>query len=291
MELALHTGAHFTEQERLLTSILRNTASLREKGVHIPLPDSYRRLVRGVLNAMSKAPAAPNARSLLLNKLTDGSEPNRVVLSDANFFRTAGTAIQRGVLYPAAAERLRSFESIFASDDIEVFVGVRNPATLVPLLHDCVHKPDIADFWADRDVTQIRWQDLIREIRIVVPRAKITVWCFEDLPLIWSKVIRAISGIEQDSAITGAFDLLRTLLSKEGMARLRKQTQMNPGISEDQKVDLISSLLAQHAIEEEMEVELEMPGWSHQFVEDLTDLYEDDVAIVAGMQGVTFLSP
>ena len=291
MQIALHAGAHFTEQERLVTSILRNTESLQSRGVHIPLPDSYRALLRGVLNAMSKAPAAPNARSLLLSKLTDGAEPKRIVFSDANFFRTAGTAIQKGTLYPAAAERIRSISNIFSCDDIEVFVGMRNPASLVPLLHDCAHKPEDANFWANRSARHIRWQDVLRSILIAVPQAKITVWCYEDLPFIWSQVIRAILDLEPDAKVAGAFDLLRTLVAREGMEHLRSVLKEYPDLSDDQKTELISSSLSRFAIESEMETEVEMAGWSQDLVDELTELYDEDVANVSNMLGVRFLAP
>ena len=116
MQLILHTGAHYTEQERLIKTILRNTDMLTQRGVHVPGPGTYRALIRDTLNAMHRAPAGPDAREVLLDVILDDVTANRVILSDPNFFRTAGTAIQDGVIYPAAAMRIGHMAQLFPDD-------------------------------------------------------------------------------------------------------------------------------------------------------------------------------
>ncbi|MFC6760174.1 hypothetical protein ACFQFQ_12815 [Sulfitobacter porphyrae] len=59
MQLILHTGAHYTEQDRLIKSMLRNAAQFRERGIMIPGPGTYRKLVRDTLNAMHRALPGP----------------------------------------------------------------------------------------------------------------------------------------------------------------------------------------------------------------------------------------
>ena len=107
MQLVLHAGVHFTEDERLLKCLLRNVDDFAARGIVVPGPGSYRSLIRDTLNAMHKTPASPEAREVLLDAMLDDAPAERVILSDANFFRTPATAMQGGMLYPAAPVVLR----------------------------------------------------------------------------------------------------------------------------------------------------------------------------------------
>ena len=56
MQLILHTGAHYTEEDRLLKSLQSNHDLLAQAGTHVPSPATYRGLFRDTLNAMYKTP-------------------------------------------------------------------------------------------------------------------------------------------------------------------------------------------------------------------------------------------
>ena len=46
MQLEIHTGAHFSEEEQLMKSLLRNKDSFSKKGVAVLGPGQYRRLIK-----------------------------------------------------------------------------------------------------------------------------------------------------------------------------------------------------------------------------------------------------
>ncbi len=291
MQLILHTGAHYTEQERLVKSLLRNKSMLSQRGVVVPGPNSYRALMRDTLNAMHRAPASPEAREVLLDVILDGAPADRVVLSDANFFRTAGTAFQRGVLYPAAARRMANIASLFPQDEIEIFMGLRNPATLIPILYDkSVDRTDNG-FWEGRRPQDVRWSDTLADIQEAAPGIPITVWCSEDMPVLWAEVIRELGNLEPNEKITGAFDLLASIMSKEGMERFRSYLHAHPDMTEIQLRRVIVAFLDKFALEDAIEEELDMPGWTEPLVDELTELYDRDVETIGRMQGVTLISP
>ncbi len=291
MQLVLHTGAHYTEQERLIKSVLRNKDAFSQRGIIVPGPNSYRGILRDTLNAMRKTPASAQAREVLLDVMLDDQPADRMILSDANFFRTAGTAIQRGVLYPAAPERMAHMAALFPDDELEIFLGMRNPATLIPILYDKSIDNSEDAFWDGRRPQDIRWSDTIAGIREAAPRIPITVWCNEDTPVIWSQIIREMAGIELNEKIIGGFDLLATIMSKEGMERLRSYMHSHQEMTEIQKRRVIAAFLDKFALEDEIEEELDMPGWTEELVDELTDLYDEDVAVVQRLPGVTLISP
>ena len=106
MKLVLHTGVYFTEEDRMMKCFLRNVDDFATKGVTVPGQGKYRSILRDTLNAMVSAPPSEMARDVLVDAFLDDMDADRVILSDANFFRTPKTAVQQGMFYPAAPVRL-----------------------------------------------------------------------------------------------------------------------------------------------------------------------------------------
>ncbi len=291
MQLALHTGAHYTEEDRLFKCLLRNKDALAKRGISVPGPSSFRGLFRDTLNAMHRKPAGPDAREVLLDAALDDTSADRLVLSDPNFFRTQSTAMREGHLYPDAAGRMAHMAQLFAEDDVEIFLGIRNPAALVPILFErSVDNSDTA-FWGMRSALDLRWSETIGQIREAAPEFPITVWCSEDLPLIWAQVLREIAGLEMQEKITGGFDLLATIMTKEGMQRFRAYLGQHPELNEMQKRRVIATFMDKFAIDEAIEEELDMPGWTVELVDKMTEIYDEDMDVVQRIPGVTMITP
>ena len=291
MDLILHTGVHYTEEERLLKSLLRNASTLNERGVAVPVPSTYRALIRDTLNAMHKTPAAPQARDVLLDAFLDDAQAQRVVLSDANLFRAPGTAMIGGMLYQHAPVRIMRMAQLFAQDRIEVFMGIRNPATLLPILHGATHRGTDAEFWGGKSPLDIKWSDTILALRAGAPEIPITVWCNEDAPVIWGQILRDLAGLDENTKISGAFDLLSSIMSKEGMVRFRSYLEAHPDLSELQRRRVVAAFLDKFALEEAIEEELDMPGWDDALVEQITENYDADVALIETIPGVRVIWP
>tara|TARA_R110002124_G_scaffold233481_5_gene398880 strand:+ start:134 stop:1009 length:876 start_codon:yes stop_codon:yes gene_type:complete len=291
MQLVLHTGVHYTEQDRLIKSLLRNAEQLHARGVAVPEPGSYRKLVRDTLNAMNRKPAGSEAREVLLDVILDDAPADRVILSDPNFFRTAGTAVRHGVLYPDAPVRIRHMVQLFPDDDLEMFIAIRNPAGLLPILRAVALDQSDAAFWGERHPQDVRWSECLSAIRQAAPEIPITVWCNEDMPLIWSQIMREMAGLAPDAKVAGGFDLLATIMSKEGMQRFRSYLDSHPEMSELQKRRVISAFLDKFALADEIEEELDMPGWTDALVEELSDLYDADMDAIQQIPGITMVTP
>jgi hypothetical protein len=291
MQLVLHTGVHYTEQDRLAQSLLRNAAELAASGTLMPKPERYRGRMREMLNAMHRTALSEDARQILLDTIGTKRAPERLILSDPNFFRTAGTAVQEGVLYPAAAHRMAYMAQAFHTDQIEIFMTIRNPAAVLPILNSVATHPADDKFWGGRNPRDLRWSETLSEIRSAVPEIPITVWCNEDMPMIWGQVMREIAGLAADAKIQGSFDLLYTIMSKEGMQRFRAYLNNHPEMSELQKRRVIAAFLDKFALEDEIEEELDMPGWTEELVEELTDIYDRDVEVIEQIPGVRLITP
>ena len=44
-------------------------------------------------------------------------------------------------------------------------------------------------------------------------------------------------------------------------------------------------------MEDQIEEELDAPGWNAEIIDNMTDIYEQDIATIARISGVTFIAP
>ena len=291
MQIIFHTGAHFTDDDRLMKCLLRNKDDFAKRGISVPGPGKYRQLLRATLQAMRSAPPDPAARDVLLDAILDDETADRVVLSNAHFFGVANAAVREGAFYPAAAERMANLRRLFPDDDIDMFIAIRNPATFLPLVQERSPERAMEDILGGKDPRGLHWSEMIASVRAAAPDVPVTVWCNEDTPLIWGQVIREIAGLPDGEKIIGAFDLLKTIMSKEGMKRFRAYLADHPDMSEIQKRRVIAAFWDKFALEDEIEDELDIPGWTDALVDDITAIYDEDVAVIEAMPGVRFISP
>ncbi len=291
MQLVLHTGAHFTEEERLLKCLLRNKSEFADRGTAVPGPGRYRKLVRDTLNAMKEHEPALMARDVLLDAILDQENADRLILSNAHFFGPPKMAVRNGIFYPKATNKLARMTRIFYEDRTELFMALRNPATFVPAILKRVPDLDLRDVLGTYRAQDLRWSEMIARIRQEVPNLPITVWCNEDAPMIWGQIIREMSGMEHQDKIHGAFDLLASIMSKDGMRRFRSYLKSHEGMNEIQKRRVIAAFLEKFALEDAIEEELDLPGWTEPLVDELSDLYDEDVLDIQNMPGVTVISP
>ncbi|MBP0484637.1 hypothetical protein [Sagittula salina] len=293
MQVILHVGVHCTDEDRILKCLLRNADTWRHEGVAIPGPSKYRRLLGDAITKLKGTTPGEDVREVLLDAILteDPHQIDRLVLSNDNFFSVPKLALDERRLYLKAESRLQTFADIFAGDDVEIFMGLRNPATFLPATFGATPHEEFGSFLNGMDPMHLRWSDLIRRIREAVPQVPVTVWCNEDTPIIWGEVIRGMAGIEMTRKITGAFDLFSRIIDREGMKRFRAFLAENPHINEMQKRRVMAAFLDKYAMDEEIEEDVDLPGWDAAYIDRLTERYEADLGTIAEMHGVSLITP
>ncbi|WP_298836672.1 hypothetical protein [uncultured Roseobacter sp.] len=291
MQLVFHTGAHFTQEDRVMKCLLRNKDSLVPNGTAVPGPGRYRKLMRGMLSAMETAPAAPDARELLLDAILEGETADRVLLSHPHIFGVPRAALRKGVLYPKAPARMAGLAEVFAQDDLEFFMALRNPATFLPAAFRESPREEMADFTDGFDPRVIRWSDTLLRMREAAPDVALTVWCNEDAPIVWSQVIREIAGLDHGVSVTGAYDLLEDIMEPDGQVQFREYVRTRPGLTEIQLRRVMVVFLDKFARDDAIEEVIDMPGWNAELIADMTAAYEEDVFEIGRIPGVTLIAP
>ena len=80
-------------------------------------------------------------------------------------------------------------------------------------------------------------------------------------------------------------------MTAEGMARMTAYLDENPPSSPDIRRGIVAAFLDKYADPGQIEIDLEMPGWTDDLVAEMTEIYETDVAQIGQIQGLTFLAP
>ncbi len=288
MQIVFHLGAHCTDSGLLIRSILRNRARLSEQGICVPGPGRYRELLGDVSTTLRGDTADEDTEAMIMEAICDDDSAERIVLSNENFLCRPGVALAPDGLYPKANKSAWLREAV-PSHNVEFALAIRNPATFVPEL--IAQSKDAASALEEISLGDLMWSDVISDIATANPGAQITVWCHEDTPFVWSEVMHELTGHDQFEDLDGEFDMLETIISPDGMTRLQEFLDAREVTSQIKRRRAISAFLEAHAISEAVEAEIDIPGWTSDTVDVLTELYEDDVSRISGMAQVTFIAP
>jgi len=291
MQVILHIGAHCTDENLLIGTLRKNTEMLSERGTAVPAPPTYRKLLHEAMLAMPHGTPKPGSRDLFLNMVIGDEKADRMILSNENFINYPHRIFDGGIFYRLAAKRLSSIAALLDGDDLEIYLAIRNPATFLSAAFSKVEGRSFAEFMDGADPMNLRWSDVIQRIRDALPQIPITVWCNEDTPLIWTQVVRDIAALEHGTKLKGGYDLLRSIMSPEGMTRFKAYIGQNHPQTEMQMRRVIAAFLDKYALEDAIEEELTAPGLSEQAVIKMTEAYEEDLFKIEHIPGVTFLTP
>ena len=291
MKIALHVGAHCTDEGRIGRTLMRNRADFLAQGVSVPPQSNYTVLIREAIHALDRSAPAEDSEEVLLDTILRDDEADRLVMTNENFFGTPRMTMKRGQFYPEADDRLGALRQLFPESEIELFLAIRDPGTFIPAVHAMANSVPLHAILGESDPGTLRWSHLIARLREAEPDVPITVWCNEDSPLIYGELIRTIAGLPDSIRIKGSFDLLSDIMSTEGMKRFRTYFAENPTMTEPQKRRAMTAFLNKYAIEDKVEEDLDLPDWPVEVFEYLTDAYEEDAEEIAKMDGVRMLTP
>ncbi len=290
-EIAFHLGAPHTDNGQLTWSLRKDTKLLHENGVLARRPGTYRKLLNEKVKELDGCQASPAEQDELLSSIVKDQPVNRLILSNSKFMGIPAWMFNNGIFYKNAGTNMARLRNLFPDHPCEIFLAIRDPATFVPEAYLTQDEKGYDDFINGISLLDIRWSDVIASIQQANPDCPITVWCNEDSPVIWSTVLRKISGLEPDTNFRGGMDIINTIMSPEGAERLITYLQENPNLSETQSHEVKAIFLEKFALDSAVEDVIDLHGWTNEIVDELTECYEDDIELIERMSGVDFIAP
>lgn len=291
MKVAFHLGVHGTDQDKLVRALLQNRDLLSRRGTEVPSPTRYRSVLGEALNSLNGAPASDQMQEFMLDAFVDSDELQRLILSQPGFLGLPYRAISAEGLYVTAPDRLRALANLFPSAEVEFFIALKNPATLVPFVVSQIADRSFEQVMQGIDPMQLRWSPAMRRILQAAQSRRVVVWCNEDAPLIWPEVLRRIADIPAEQSFKGGMQILYHIMSPEGIAWLREQLPGDGELPIAERRALTEQALERFALTDRLSQDLSCPGWTQDLVDRISETYDRDVAEIAALPGVEFIAP
>lgn len=291
MKIALHLGAHLTDGSHLRECLLRNETRLQKDGVLVGRLRDFQNLLNTALKHIVSGHGAPDIFEQLLEAVGAQDDTRRLVLSAPRLLARLPESMNETTFYPDADRRIAALRHVFKGHDVTVFLAIRNPASYVPaFLTSGRVQAEVSD---DLDVQAeaLRWSELITRFRQIWPEAALTVWCDEDTPFIWHRVLRLVSDHQPEPEFDTSFAWFDSVLRDGASEKLAAYLEASPPVDEAHRQRVISAFLDKFSDEEKLEIDASVTGWDEARIDLISALYEEDTDTIQEIPGVTFVAP
>lgn len=289
MQVAVHAGVAFSDEGLVMSSLGANRRILADYRTAVLGPRRSRQFVKVVSDSILQGQPDAETRNTLAELVTGNPNLNRVILSSDKFFGPRRTALQHGQIYPFAGKRTAYTESLLDGAQVEVFAGLVNPVVFIPKILASIHEDHRQDILASTDLSCLSWLGMIEDLLDLAPQVQLTLWEHENSPLIWGDIIRAIAGLPDEAPLHEEYAFLSSLLTEAGQRHVLDIVRKGDALDRTSRREEMANILDEYARLEQIEEELDMPGWNADIVEAFTDLYEQDLATIRSMSDVRVL--
>jgi len=290
MEIVFHLGAHCTDDGQLQRCLNRNRKLLLEDGILVTNPWKFRPAFRETISLLKGTAASPEVQDILLESILDADNPDRLIFSNEHFLSGPAHVLSGGSLYAEADQKCARLATLFQGHQIEFCLAIRNPATFLPAVFHKMASGNFDAFLNQADLFELRWSQLITDIRDRLPNAVLKVWCNEDTPFIWPEILYEVTDCNRTQPLAGLDDYLKTIMIEEGVERMAAYLAQHPPANENQRRRVLGAFLDKFEAPDPA-LDVEGAAWTDATVDRLTDIYEEDVFKIERMAGITFLSP
>ncbi|WP_430449041.1 hypothetical protein [Rhodophyticola sp.] len=291
MQVVYHLGAPCTDEDQLIQSLLKNRVELARSGIVVPPPGRYRAVIRDASRALKGAPASKDVQDALLDAITESDRCDRLVLSDPRFICINRLVVQGAQIWPMIERETTKLRNLFPDAQVEFFIAMRDPATLIPAMFNASRFNDFDEFTEGVQPRGVAWSEMLQRLNRAHPDCPITVWNNEDTPLIWGEILREMAGLGPGEVLDGVDDLLEKIMEPAGFKRMQAYLAQHPPQTEMQKRRIAAAFLDKFVLEEALEEELDAPGWTEGLIEEITAHYEADMDHIAAMPNLTYITP
>ncbi|WP_171125501.1 MULTISPECIES: hypothetical protein [unclassified Ruegeria] len=291
MQVAIHAGAAFTGEGRLLKALRAHKSVLTEHGVAAFGPRQYKQAFKPTFATSEPQFLTPEETSQVRAGLTSDPSIRRAVFQSNALIADSKAAIQDGQFYPRAGKLMSVLDQALEDIRIDFFFGLRNPGTFIPKLLMSLPDEDRENIIRNTDLSCLNWIGMVDDIRDMAPGVNITLWSNEESPLIWGDILRKMCGLPEDVTLEKEYNFLLSLLDEAGKEKANALLNARPDGEQTGIRYALADILEDHAQPELVEEELELPGWSTDIVDAFSELYEQDLERLESMPEVQLLRP
>lgn len=291
MQIVFHCGVHGTDYDGMLKSLQQNRLWLTDNHTEVVSRDRHRGVFETALRSLRGGPATREMEETILDAILDRDTTRRVICSQPGFLGLPDRAITPEGLMTLSAERMSALMNLFPRSEVEFFVGLKNPATMIPHCISRIENRSYYDIMAGVPLERMRWSPTIRGMVSALRGRRLVIWSHEDTPLIWPEVVRTIANMPDDAPLKAGLLILGEILHPEGIKFIRDQLAAEQQVDISKRREIFTRALQSYVHHEKIETSIDLPGWTQQTINELTSMYDHDLAEIAGLPGVEFISP
>lgn len=293
MRISLHIGAHHTRTPRLVGAMKVGKRAFGRLNIATPYPADYRPIIDSELSRLDGLPPISDEEDAVLTQiLGENSAVDHLVMINEDWAGDLDMMFRGGQLYTGIGDSVSRVAELFSRQDVHISMAIRNPAFLINAALTTSSIPTSLKWFLDaNDPMDLSWVAPVELVQKALPNAHLTLWCEEDTPLIWQRIIRHIAHVPDGTPVRGSLAAVNDALNPEGMARLRTFLRNHTLTTPLQYERTVLAFLDKYADESVMTASCDVPGWTAETVHDLSLNYEEDIATLAAKDGVTFILP
>lgn len=293
MRITLHIGAHHTRTPRLVGAMKSSERAFKRLNIATPSPTHYRPIITTELARLDGLPPIVEEEDAVLAQiLGEHVEAENLIMINEDWAGERNTMFKGGQLYTGIGTSVLRVAELFSQHDLHISMAIRNPAFLINAALTAPSTPASLNwFLKSNNPMELSWVAPVEQVQKAVPNAQITMWCEEDTPLIWPRVIRKLANVSDDTPVRGALAAVMDSLKPEGVTRFRTFLRNHTLTSSLQYERAVLAFLDKYADESVMTASCNVPGWTAETVHDLSLNYEDDIAALAAKDNVNFILP
>lgn len=293
MRITLHIGAHHTRTPRLVGAIKSCERAFGRLNIASSSPNHYRPIIASELTRLDGLPPIISEEDAVLAQiLGDKSDTQNLIMINEDWAGDRNMMFKGGQLYTGIGASVSRVAELFSQHDVHITMAIRNPAFLINAALTAPGTPASLNwFLKSNDPMELSWVAPVEQLQDALPKAQITMWCEEDTPLIWPRIIRHVANVADDTPVRGTLAAIADSLQPEGIDRFRTFMRNHTLTSDVQYERAVLAFLDKYADESVMTASCNVPGWTAETVHDLSLNYEDDIATLAAKDNVTFILP
>ncbi|AXC50863.1 hypothetical protein DRW48_15315 [Paracoccus suum] len=290
MQIAFHVGLHGTDDERIIRTLNANREALRRAHVELCPNDVNEPILNEALNALKGGVAPPDLEEVLHDALIEDEGTQRLLLSRPTLVGMARRVFDGDTLGSIMPGKMRMLAHTVPSAEVEFFLGLKNPAAHVSQLLARMNRvpPELR---ARIKPEMLRWAPTVRAMLAELGGRRLIIWCNEDMPLIFPEVVRRFAGLPAGEPLVDDNPLLETLLTKKGYEALAAKLAPLAAADIGRRRALTTAALMEDHDPEAVALTVENLGWDQTIIDRITAAYDADVAEIAALPGVEFISP
>ena len=197
MQLAILAGVHTTSFSLLQQCVELNSRQYLRNGTFVTKYSGYKHYLSDALDQqLEESGGVEFDWTAILGSETSVRYKYRTIISSEGFFGAPRLAARGARFYHRASDRVGALVQFVPDADIELIVLVRNPATFLPALFDKTSVATFKRFIGDADPREYSWYKMFSELSENYKNINFSVFCYEELPLIWGELLRAIGSLD-----------------------------------------------------------------------------------------------